>query len=180
MPGQEIEWERLFGARCLPCGEARRYPERANRRSEACSQCGTWVIARSGRLEPEGEAGWRVLCGDRAGCETRAERRAHVAARGAARAQAKEQRLLAAIAALRGGPRGGIAIDVHERVLVPGGWPTDEGRAEEWSLLTSHQGAWLARYGGERDGSWLRPPARRLVEGVILTPVQAHDLAALT
>lgn len=69
--GATIEWEKLFGARCLDCATARRYPERANELGQDCYRCRLWVPPRLGVLEPEGEKGWRVRCRDAFGCDMR-------------------------------------------------------------------------------------------------------------
>lgn len=72
--GDAVEWEKLFGARCLACATARRYPPRRNERGQPCLACGIYVAPGMGELVPVGATEWAVRCTERLGCATRAER----------------------------------------------------------------------------------------------------------
>lgn len=69
----QAEWDLHFGARCIACADARRYPQRRNRRAQDCYRCQLLVPPGLGWVEPEGAAEWRVRCRDQVGCDMRIE-----------------------------------------------------------------------------------------------------------
>jgi hypothetical protein len=71
--GSEVEWERVFGARCVTCAENRKYPERPNRIAAWCYRCDTFVDVGKGALEPKGSKDFQVRCAERRGCDIRAD-----------------------------------------------------------------------------------------------------------
>lgn len=73
-PGQQVEWNRTFGARCLKCDLANLYPERANSRVEDCHRCGLVLVPGRGVIEFVPPT-WRVRCKDRQDCGNREDRR---------------------------------------------------------------------------------------------------------
>lgn len=80
--GTRVEWDRTFGARCVACAVARRYPPTPNRFGEECRRCGVFVAPGYGWLEADTSRtfGFVVRCQDAAGCGLRSDRRKRPAA----------------------------------------------------------------------------------------------------
>ena len=177
--GESCEWDRFWGSRCLPCAEARLYPERRNRRTEPCVRCGLTVAPRQGFVEP-GEAGFVVRCEDARGCETRAELRQRDQQRASTRERERDELLEALLAHAGRRELEPVPAQAVETVLRPGGWPLADGRraCEVAVWCTADQRRWLVQYQGESDGSWRRPRERLSLLGASISAAEWHAFSA--